>query len=440
MDVDSSPGWSHQHHNRKRTHDQMSSRRSQSPQAQVRNHHAAPSSSENTSSHQLHLQLPAPRLERFVGDGIDGRRPISASASAPAPVIDLTDDGENTISHSPEPRSLNRSHVTRLLQRQEHMEQQQRRTRGNSEAAAQRAQGRGGQQPPRMPRFPREIIDLIDLSEGDDGSSGTSARSRRQQTPPEAVRVGRHLPPLNLSPVDVDNYGLWAGDRAAPANDDLEFVSSRPVPQPQAGTAYNSALWGTPPWAGVNSGRPASAGHRTRTIDRPEIAEVLTRERVMANPNMRRLLGRFNAAVQAVEDNDVEIIALEPHVLPMMNMNYNAVGFDLGADARPPSPKYSPPPPAPEGFTRSPQEDDVLVCPNCGDELCTGESDIKRQAWLLKGCGHVYCGDCTHHRSSGKHKSKEMATNRPLPRPFRQCVVDGCTRKAGKSALIQLWF
>ncbi|TKA63673.1 hypothetical protein B0A49_09059 [Cryomyces minteri] len=240
-----------------------------------------------------------------------------------------------------------------------------------------------------MPRFPREIIDLIDLSEGDDGSSETPVRPRRQQTPPEAVRVGRHLPPLNLNPIDVDNYGLWAGNRAAPANDDLEFVSSRPIPQPQASTAYNTALWGTPPWAGVNSGRPASAGHRTRTIDRPEIAEVLTRERVMANPNMRRLLGRFNAAVQAVEDNDVEIVALEPHVLPMMNMNYNAVGFDLGVDARPPSPKYSPPPPAPEGFTRSPQEDDVLVCPNCGDELCTGESDIKRQAWLLKGCGHV---------------------------------------------------
>jgi hypothetical protein len=76
-------------------------------------------------------------------------------------------------------------------------------------------------------------------------------------------------------------------------------------------------------------------------------------------------------------------------------LNFGAVGFDLGfedghAEAPPPAPPtYNAPAPAPEGFTRCPQEEEVLLCPNCEDELCTGDSDQKRQVWLVKGCGHV---------------------------------------------------
>ena len=53
-------------------------------------------------------------------------------------------------------------------------------------------------------------------------------------------------------------------------------------------------------------------------------------------------------------------------------------------------PTYDPPPPAQEGFTRSPEEEDVLICPNCDDELGVGENDMKRQVWVVKACGHVW--------------------------------------------------
>ena len=73
-------------------------------------------------------------------------------------------------------------------------------------------------------------------------------------------------------------------------------------------------------------------------------------------------------------------------------MDYNMTAFDLGVEGggnRPPTPTYSPPPPAEKGFTRGPEEDEVVVCPNCGDELAMGDSDIKQEVWVVKTCGHV---------------------------------------------------
>lgn len=75
------------------------------------------------------------------------------------------------------------------------------------------------------------------------------------------------------------------------------------------------------------------------------------------------------------------------------DMNFEMVGFDLGMGGgggpAPPPPTYDPPEAAPDGFTRSPNENDPLVCPNCEEELCVGETEQKRQVWIVKGCGHV---------------------------------------------------
>ncbi len=79
-------------------------------------------------------------------------------------------------------------------------------------------------------------------------------------------------------------------------------------------------------------------------------------------------------------------------------MDFAATGFDMGlaGGSRPPTPRYSPPPEPNSGFTRSPAEDDVVVCPNCGDELAvastdrsTEEREVKQEIWVIKGCGHV---------------------------------------------------
>lgn len=72
-------------------------------------------------------------------------------------------------------------------------------------------------------------------------------------------------------------------------------------------------------------------------------------------------------------------------------MNFDLVGFDMGIAGgnRPPTPKYSPPPEAEPGFTRSPAEEEVVVCPNCGDELAMGDNEVKQEVWAIKSCGHV---------------------------------------------------
>ena len=75
------------------------------------------------------------------------------------------------------------------------------------------------------------------------------------------------------------------------------------------------------------------------------------------------------------------------------HLNYSATAFDLEQPARrPPKPRvptYDPPAAAQEGYTRTPKEDDVVVCPNCDDELGLGDDEVKRQVWVVKACGHV---------------------------------------------------
>lgn len=75
-------------------------------------------------------------------------------------------------------------------------------------------------------------------------------------------------------------------------------------------------------------------------------------------------------------DNDVPVF------------DYSATGFNPPRAART-APPYVPPPPAPAGFTRTANEDDVVVCPNCDHELGTGENNIRKQIWIARPCGHV---------------------------------------------------
>ena len=70
-------------------------------------------------------------------------------------------------------------------------------------------------------------------------------------------------------------------------------------------------------------------------------------------------------------------------------LDYNMAAFDMGLGGnRPPTPKYCPPTPAKTGFTRSPGQDEIVVCPNCGNELAQGEG-FKQEVWVIKTCGHV---------------------------------------------------
>ncbi|KAB8360810.1 hypothetical protein FH972_024544 [Carpinus fangiana] len=146
--------------------------------------------------------------------------------------------------------------------------------------------------------------------------------------------------------------------------------------------------------------------------------------------------------------NHISAMARMPDML-----DYNRPAFDLGygdfQEMEPhgrPAVRINPPPAAKVGFTRAPVEDEnaVPVCPSCEMELCTGESEVKKQVFAVKGCGHVYCGDCAlnRHKTSAKSKGKEPAGLRQqLPRnTFSQCVVDGCTQNTKtKASMVQIF-
>lgn len=76
------------------------------------------------------------------------------------------------------------------------------------------------------------------------------------------------------------------------------------------------------------------------------------------------------------------------------DLDFVTQGFQMGEVAvarpvQPALPTYDAPPPPRPGFTRSPKEEDALICPNCEEELGTGADEAKRQVWVVKACGHV---------------------------------------------------
>ncbi|KAJ5411495.1 uncharacterized protein N7487_005854 [Penicillium crustosum] len=118
----------------------------------------------------------------------------------------------------------------------------------------------------------------------------------------------------------------------------------------------------------------------------------------------------------------------EEELLSFMSdtIRFGVPSFDYNPPSQPtPRPRrssYKGLDPAPEGFTRLLAEDDVPVCPNCGDELGTGEG-LKQQIHIAKPCGHVYCGECAGNRSISKSKKATSKT-----KPFSKCQVAGCNK------------
>lgn len=85
-------------------------------------------------------------------------------------------------------------------------------------------------------------------------------------------------------------------------------------------------------------------------------------------------------------------------------MNYQHAAF---ADRKP---DHIAPPAVPEGFTRSPKDEDIIICPSCEEELIHRKDDEEEEPtpkkggkaptrkereehpfWVVKECGHVSC-------------------------------------------------
>lgn len=211
---------------------------------------------------------------------------------------------------------------------------------------------------PRPPRFGRDIMgDVIDLAT-DEPQETSGVQS------PEIQFVSSRPIGASQRPIDLD-----AGDGDG---DEVEFVSERRRSIPHS---LVHAMLRFPRLQAVVE-RQQAERQRQATINR--VTNIAARSRSGMNagprPPPRRALDQMRTTFRRPE------------------MHYEFAAYDLGYNHDEPSspePTYDAPPKAPAGFTRSPQEEDSLICPNCEEELCVGDSDQKKQVWIVKQCGHV---------------------------------------------------
>lgn len=378
--------------------------------------------------------------QRYPGDGLDYRRPTmsgsgsgsgSGSSNAGVRVIDLTEEDDDL------PRT--------------------RGTRGEESGRDSRAQ--------RGPRFGRNIIDLDGEDDAEDltrpGSHAAPSSAPRPNYlslfPARAPTTTHPHPrysglrrPERLSPprrTDMEDLAeLRTRLHARPSESSrghrsvTPYPNGRPEPIDLTADEDELVIVDARTRAGVNNERPSTtAGMGTRSVN--DLFAHLGRpgrlfDRVMAFSGIPRTNANnvpARAQVTFVNPDAQQRGALQ------VNLDFGATAFDLGLGGNPPPPpKYEPPPAAAKGFTRSPGEQDVVVCPNCGNELAVNSDEKKAEVWIIKKCGHAYCGDCAQHRTKTT-KGKGKAPVHSTPMPFKECVIHGCREKAGAKAMMHIF-
>ena len=355
----------------KRTHSQMSGTDLDSIPSQ-------PTATSGRGEPQEQSRAPPPlRTSRYSGDGFDFRRPATPSRAPsgtsnphnvsghiqPPEIIDLTNTDD--VEMPPSPRSL----------------------------FGQASRG---------PRFARDIIDLSGempnsrLSHLDDEAFLDALEVQfvsEQQLPPPAPANSRRVEiPLN------NVYDLTEEDLLEDDDDEVQFImeTRRPNPAPQR---LNNPTHGVLPQqntpllratSSIANGLRQLAGYRTDQLN-PNSSRS-SYPHPPEGPPAPVPMHNWPADFASPQSQAMAInMGLAAYINP--NLDFTSVGFDMGLDEpshnstavrAPPAPP-SPPP----GFTRTPKPDEVYVCPNCDRELCSGETDIQKQVWIIRACGHV---------------------------------------------------
>ena len=260
------------------------------------------------------------------------------------------------------------------------------------------------------------VDEVIDLTNEPD--SPPAQRSRPGFRPAHSSRPPRFGRDIMTNVVDLEEPPDLVREQNPPSTPEVQFIR-----------------------ATVRPDQPSPRDHRF--VDGSNLLDIL------------RMQHRFSTAGLLSGEDIRQGVALHtrhlmtPHHHAMESMwiegpdGIDLTNLDLSSLNPPrPAPSYKPPSPAPEGFTRSARDDEVVVCPNCEHELGTGD-DVKQQIWVAKPCGHVricpfnmiskncptdspfqqvYCGECAKNRSLSKAKKiSQRASN-----PFSKCLVDNC--------------
>lgn len=217
------------------------------------------------------------------------------------------------------------------------------------------------------PEEDSEVIDLTNEPDSPELPRRQIPENRRQPRPP---RFGREIMAdvVNLEDEDEEQ------EPDPPSSPEVQFLSStvRPPPPPPARTQSLTAsnFWRLLPLPQMF--RPTNDPRYRREVPW-RAASHLSRGDLETLWIGEDAGGAMDLTIN-LDNADWELLGLPPDI-------------DRPERERPRS-SYRAPSPAPEGFTRSLAEDDVATCPNCDEELGTG-NDTKQQIWVAKQCGHV---------------------------------------------------
>ncbi|KAJ5120331.1 uncharacterized protein N7515_009719 [Penicillium bovifimosum] len=252
------------------------------------------------------------------------------------------------------------------------------------------------------------VIDLTNESEDPPQAMRPPFPGRFGLPPPRRQRIYFRRDPMSRdSPVDTNPpvIDLEAEPPSDPSGDVLYVGTSSRRPDPDEPRFLD--FDGIPmDYRATQGPRPGSPGHDPR----------------------RELM-----ALQHLHEGFLSAMASMPGGLDYRSRR-SAFNSPFQLISPPPQEIYKPPTPAPEGFTRNFSEDSMPTCPNCKGELGAGEG-LKRQIYVAKSCGHVYCGECASNRSISK--SKKAASK---SKPFSKCQAAGCNKPvSAPTAMYQLY-
>jgi hypothetical protein len=219
----------------------------------------------------------------------------------------------------------------------------------------------------RSPRYPRDIIDVDALPDTPERRSA----ALRPQSPEVELTFSRPRVPARV-------------DLRRPAS--LGAIAQPVEPHQIYSSAPGGISHGV---AGVNNRGPvvATAQQPVQLNLRDRLSlisrQISSYEEVLNSPRRPRQQNGDGGHAPAAAN------------FPMPVFDYREVAFEFMPDGSPDDPvimlgkrSYGAPGKPQDGFTRSPNEGDVIICPNCDDELTVGDDEVKRSVWVAK-CGHV---------------------------------------------------
>lgn len=282
-----------------------------------------------------------------------------------------------------------------------------------------------------------------------------------------------HQQVIDLSSDDEDERQPRIDTSGGPGSPspEVQFIHERTLPQPRRTNSQPPRRPRLPTPPGMRGNFGGNFGGITAFLrdNLPNVFGNLRRDNELPEEALNRIDGLLDTANAGRAGLPEEPgMALDEY--DAVQLDYARPAWNLGGDlliiedanphpVPPPAapPAYKEPAPARDGFTRNYEEDDMLICGYCGDELATGKTDQKQQVWVIKQCGHVsciirllnstdilqaYCGDCAHNRIVTKARNnrdtKRVANKKT--NGFKVCTVPDCKKAVdSKTKMFQIY-